>query len=59
MDRPTLPLADRIYDALALLTGRRTVRCPEPGCQVSVRYRAVTPAEAKRLTELAIDHTRH
>ncbi|GLW00295.1 hypothetical protein [Streptomyces lavendulae] len=59
MDRSALPLADRIHDALALLTGQRTVRCPEPGCTVRIRYRAVTADEAKRLTDLAIDHTRH
>ncbi|MFG2391306.1 hypothetical protein ACGFYF_20690 [Streptomyces lavendulae] len=59
MDRSIPPLADRIHDALALLAGQRTVRCPEPGCRVSVRYRAVTPDEAKHLTDLATDHTRH
>ncbi|MEU3772021.1 hypothetical protein AB0F11_02180 [Streptomyces sp. NPDC032472] len=59
MDDSVPPLTDRIHDAFALLTGQRTVRCPEPGCRVSVRYRAVTPAEAKRLTDLATDHTLH
>ncbi|MFF4327247.1 hypothetical protein ACFYZT_12060 [Streptomyces sp. NPDC001591] len=58
MDRQSTP-GDRIADALALLTGRHTVRCPQPGCRVSVRYRAVSCGEAKRLTDLAPDHTRH
>ncbi|MFE4207100.1 hypothetical protein ACFRSX_18515 [Streptomyces goshikiensis] len=52
-------LAERLTDALALLTGTRTIRCPHPGCRVSVRYRHVAPDEAKRLTKLAIEHTRH
>ncbi|MFF8263262.1 hypothetical protein [Streptomyces virginiae] len=52
-------LAERVGDAFALLTGTRTIRCPHPGCRVSVRYRHVTPDEAKRLTDLATDHTRH
>ncbi|MFI8364526.1 hypothetical protein ACIGD1_30765 [Streptomyces sp. NPDC085612] len=55
----TQTLPERLTDALALLTGTRTVRCPYPGCRVSVRYRHVTPDEAQRLTGLAIDHTRH
>ncbi|MFD3544689.1 hypothetical protein ACFWUW_03560 [Streptomyces sp. NPDC058655] len=60
MDQPEPPpLADRLSDAVALLAGTRTVRCPEPGCRVSIRYRAVTPAEAKRLTDVATDHNRH
>ncbi|MFD7085366.1 hypothetical protein [Streptomyces sp. NPDC059918] len=59
MDRTTLPLSERITDAAALLAGKRTVRCPFSGCGVSVRYRAVTPDEAKRLTDLATDHARH
>ncbi|MFE1872963.1 hypothetical protein ACFW9N_18955 [Streptomyces sp. NPDC059496] len=59
MDLKTLTLSDRVSDAVALLAGKHTVRCPEPGCRVSVRYRAVTPAEAKRLTDVATDHTRH
>ncbi|MET9841988.1 hypothetical protein ABZZ01_30010 [Streptomyces virginiae] len=53
------PLAERVGDAFALLTGTYTVRCPHPGCRVSVRYRQVTPDEAKRLTDLATNHTRH
>ncbi|MFF3859189.1 hypothetical protein [Streptomyces sp. NPDC002209] len=59
MDRTTLPLRERITDAAALLAGKRTIRCPHPECHVSIRYRAVTPDEAKRLTGLATDHTRH
>ncbi|MET9695597.1 hypothetical protein ABZY31_01520 [Streptomyces sp. NPDC006529] len=59
MEQQSESLADRVSDAVALLVGKRTVRCPEAKCRVSVRYRAVTPAEAKRLTDLAIDHTRH
>lgn len=59
MDRQPETLTDRVTDAVALLAGKRSVRCPEPGCRVSIRYRAVTPAEAKRLTEVATDHTRH
>ncbi|MEU4356411.1 hypothetical protein [Streptomyces virginiae] len=53
------PLSERVGDALALLTGTHTVRCLHPGCRVSVRYRHVAPDEAKRLTALATDHTRH
>ncbi|MFE5770919.1 hypothetical protein ACFQ7O_21440 [Streptomyces sp. NPDC056485] len=53
------PLPERVTDALALLTGQRIVRCPYPGCRVSVRYRHVTPDEAKRLIDLATDHARH
>ncbi|MER6392434.1 hypothetical protein ABT236_28730 [Streptomyces sp. NPDC001523] len=52
-------LSQRISDAAGLLTGKHTVRCPYPGCKVSVRYRHVTPDEAKRLIDLATDHTRH
>ncbi|MFF4430615.1 hypothetical protein ACFYZ4_15770 [Streptomyces sp. NPDC001513] len=52
-------LSERISDALAVLRGTRTVRCPYSGCAVSVRYRHVTPDEAKRLTDVATDHTRH
>lgn len=52
-------LSERVFDAVALLTGKHTVRCPYPGCRASVRYRAITPDEAKRLTDLATDHTRH
>lgn len=59
MDHQPEPLAYRVADAVALLAGKRTVRCPQPGCPVSIRYRAVTPAEAKRLTEAATDHTHH
>ncbi|MFD8010686.1 hypothetical protein [Streptomyces sp. NPDC058955] len=53
------PLPGRIADAAALLMGKHTVRCPQPDCTVRIRYRDVTPAEAKRLTDLATDHTRH
>ncbi|MET9572556.1 hypothetical protein ABZY34_26130 [Streptomyces virginiae] len=53
------PVTERVGDALVLLTGAHTVRCPYPGCLVSVRYRHVAPDEAKRLTDLATDHTRH
>ncbi|MGW2679329.1 hypothetical protein [Streptomyces sp. NPDC001436] len=53
------PLSDRIADAFALLAGRHTIRCPQPGCTVRIRYSTVTADEAKRLTELATDHTRH
>ncbi|WP_329387397.1 hypothetical protein OG625_30475 [Streptomyces sp. NBC_01351] len=59
MNQPRPPIADRVSDAVALLTGKHTVRCPHPGCTVSVRYRHVIPDEAKRLTDLATDHTRH
>ncbi|MFF3090673.1 hypothetical protein ACFVRB_37360 [Streptomyces nojiriensis] len=52
-------LTERVSDAAALLTGKHTIRCPYSGCGVSVRYRHVTPDEAKRLTGIAIDHTRH
>ncbi|MFE5718379.1 hypothetical protein [Streptomyces erythrochromogenes] len=52
-------LTERVADALALLAGTRTIRCPHPGCRVSVRYRRVAPGEAKRLTGLAIGHARH
>ncbi|MFJ3637961.1 hypothetical protein [Streptomyces sp. NPDC090112] len=53
------PLVERVNDALALITGTHTIRCPYPGCRVSVRYRRVTPDEAKRLTGLATAHTHH
>ncbi|WP_328927659.1 hypothetical protein OG429_25940 [Streptomyces sp. NBC_00190] len=59
MNQHPLPLADRIYDAIAVLTGKHTIRCPHPGCGLHIRYRAVTPAEAKRLIDLATEHTRH
>ncbi|MFF4493401.1 hypothetical protein [Streptomyces sp. NPDC001546] len=59
MDHTPQSLTELISDAVALLTGKRTVRCPHPGCRVNIRYRAVTPDEAKRLTDLATDHTRH
>ncbi|MFJ9766493.1 hypothetical protein ACIRUY_22000 [Streptomyces erythrochromogenes] len=58
MNQPD-PLAKCVADALALLIGMRTVRCPHPGCRVSVRFRHVAPDEAKRLTALATDHARH
>ncbi|MEV7519421.1 hypothetical protein [Streptomyces sp. NPDC091371] len=57
MDRK--PLVEHVADALARLTGKTTVRCPHSGCSVRIRYRAATPAAAKRLTDLATDHTRH
>ncbi|MEU4953936.1 hypothetical protein [Streptomyces lavendulae] len=53
------PLSERVSDAVALLTGKRTIRCPYPGCHVSVRYGHVTPDEARRLTGIATDHSRH
>ncbi|MFE0930443.1 hypothetical protein ACFW4O_01410 [Streptomyces mutabilis] len=53
------PLTNRVSDAIALLSGMRTVRCPAPGCTVRVRFRAITADETARLTELATDHTRH
>ncbi|MFF1338143.1 hypothetical protein ACFVYT_09550 [Streptomyces sp. NPDC058290] len=53
------PLSERVSDAVALLIGKRTIRCPQPGCRVSVRYGHVTPDEAGRLTDIATDHTRH
>ncbi|UQX00909.1 hypothetical protein [Streptomyces sp. RerS4] len=53
------PLPARIADALALIAGKHTVHCPYSGCGVSVRFRHVTPDEAKRLTDIATDHTRH
>ncbi len=54
------PLTTRVADALALLiTGTHTVHCFCVGCSVRIRYRNVTPEEAKRLTTFAIDHTRH
>ncbi|MEU8501717.1 hypothetical protein AB0C86_34075 [Streptomyces lavendulae] len=56
---PQGPRTEHISDALALLTGKHTIRCPHPGCGVIVRYRHVTPDEAKRLTDLATDHTHH
>ncbi|MFF1495863.1 hypothetical protein [Streptomyces sp. NPDC058304] len=59
MYRTTLSLGERIADAAALLAGSRTVRCPYPGCSMRIRYRAVTPQEANRLTGLATDHARH
>ncbi|MFI1021055.1 hypothetical protein [Streptomyces olivaceus] len=52
-------LTNRVSDAVALLSGMRTVRCPAPGCTVRIRFRAVTDDEAARLTELATDHKRH
>ncbi|MET8741938.1 MULTISPECIES: hypothetical protein [unclassified Streptomyces] len=54
-----LPIAHRISDAAAFLTGMRTLRCPHPGCTLRIRYRAVTPDEARHLATLATDHTRH
>ncbi|MCX4526754.1 hypothetical protein OG982_13925 [Streptomyces sp. NBC_01551] len=52
-------LSERISDAAVLIAGKHTVLCPYPACDVSVRYRHVTPDEAKRLIELATDHSRH
>ncbi|MFB8034132.1 hypothetical protein ACFC5Z_14470 [Streptomyces sp. NPDC056004] len=51
--------ADQISDAIARLARLRTLRCPAPGCTLRIRYRAVTPDEARRLVTLAKDHTRH
>ncbi|MFE3789958.1 hypothetical protein [Streptomyces goshikiensis] len=59
MSQDPPPLLELLSDAVALLAGKRTVRCPHPGCRVNVRYRAVTPDEAKHLIDLATDHTRH
>ncbi|MEV0410959.1 hypothetical protein AB0I68_09160 [Streptomyces sp. NPDC050448] len=59
MHRTTLSLSERIAGAAALLAGKRTVRCPHPGCGVRIRYSHTTPEEATRLTALATDHTRH
>ncbi|MFJ7203259.1 hypothetical protein ACIQWR_06970 [Streptomyces sp. NPDC098789] len=53
------PLSELLSDAVALLTGKRTVRCPYPACRVSVRYRHVAPGEAMNLIDYATDHTRH
>ncbi|MFF3060017.1 hypothetical protein [Streptomyces sp. NPDC057909] len=50
---------DQVSDAIARFTGRRTLRCPVLGCTLRIRYRAVTPDEARRLAALAYDHTRH
>ncbi|MET7856057.1 hypothetical protein ABZS81_02250 [Streptomyces sp. NPDC005318] len=50
---------EQVSDAIARLTGKRTPRCPVPGCTLRIRYRAVTPDEARRLVALAHDHTRH
>ncbi|MEV0987117.1 hypothetical protein [Streptomyces sp. NPDC049949] len=52
-------LSDRLTDALALLAGKHTVRCPHAGCTVRIRYRNVTPEEVKRLAAVAVDHDRH
>ncbi|WP_327362911.1 hypothetical protein [Streptomyces sp. NBC_01296] len=59
MEQDQPPLSQLLSGAAALLVGKRTVRCPEPGCRVNVRYRAVTPDEAEQLIDLATDHTRH
>ncbi|MFD8415553.1 hypothetical protein ACFV2Q_27965 [Streptomyces sp. NPDC059650] len=53
------PLPDLISDTAALLLGQHTIRCPHPDCPVRIRHRGITPEEAKRLTALATDHTRH
>ncbi|MFE7356195.1 hypothetical protein ACFU8Q_24125 [Streptomyces sp. NPDC057543] len=53
------PYAGQASDASARLTGKRTLRCPVPGCTLRIRYRAVSPDEASRLATLAHDHTRH
>ncbi|GHI89874.1 hypothetical protein [Streptomyces xanthophaeus] len=52
-------LIERLLDVLARLIGQRTVRCPDPSCGVRIRYRNVTPDEAKRLGAMATDHGRH
>ncbi|MFI2076245.1 hypothetical protein [Streptomyces triculaminicus] len=49
----------RLSDAIALLSGASTIHCPQPGCGVRIRYRHVSPAEARRLSALATDHARH
>lgn len=51
--------AEQISDAIARLAGKRTLRCPAPDCALRIRYRAVTPDGARRLSELTHDHTRH
>ncbi|MER5481882.1 hypothetical protein ABT024_01515 [Streptomyces sp. NPDC002812] len=53
------PLSERISDALALLAGKRVIRCPQPGCLISIRFSTVTPDEARRLIDFATDHTHH
>ncbi|MGW1097596.1 hypothetical protein ACWD5W_17620 [Streptomyces sp. NPDC002455] len=53
------PYADQVSDAIARLTGMRTLRCSVPGCTLRIRYRRCTPGEARWLTTLADDHTRH
>ncbi|MEV7717481.1 hypothetical protein [Streptomyces sp. NPDC088184] len=50
---------DQISDAIARLAWLRTLRCPAPGCTLRIRYRAVTPGEARYLANLATDHARH
>ncbi|MER5484023.1 hypothetical protein ABT024_12515 [Streptomyces sp. NPDC002812] len=59
MNQDPPPLLEAISDALALLNGKRTIRCPHPGCRIHIRYRHVTPDEAKSLIDVATDHTRH
>jgi hypothetical protein len=49
----------RLTDSAARLAGMHTLRCPDPGCTVRIRFRAVTQAEISLLTALANDHTRH
>ncbi|MGW0962337.1 hypothetical protein ACWD4K_25760 [Streptomyces gelaticus] len=51
--------ADQISDTIARLAWLRTLRCPAPGCTLRIRYRAVTPDQARHLATLANDHTRH
>ncbi|MER5610757.1 hypothetical protein [Streptomyces sp. NPDC002215] len=51
--------ADQISDAIARLARLRTLRCPAPGCTIRIRYRAVTPDQARHLATLANDHARH
>jgi hypothetical protein len=52
--RPT-----RLTDTAARLAGMHTLRCPDPGCTVRIRFRAITQQEITWLTALANDHTRH
>lgn len=44
---------------IKVVHGIETYRCPEQGCSVRVRFRGVSAAEAKRLVELALGHSRH
>lgn len=44
------PVSVYLSDPAALMiSGMRTLRCPEPGCPVRIRYRAVEPGEEEQL----------